>query len=71
MDTEKTYDLELAQRLFREYFAICFWHMKPDLFVRQVDVPAILKGMRTYGGRRGWFAAATLAETAEGERVCR
>lgn len=70
-DVEKIYDLELAQRLYREYYTMCFWHMKPDLEVKQVDVPALLKGMRTFGGRPGWFAAATLAETAEREPVCR
>ncbi len=69
-DSEKIYDLELAQQLYRKYYAACFWHMKPDLAVKSVDVPALIKGMRTFGGRSGWFDAAKLAETAVEGPIC-
>ncbi|MSU79236.1 MAG: hypothetical protein EXS16_14235 [Gemmataceae bacterium] len=48
METEKTYDLELAQRLYLEYYAMCFWHMKPDLVVNQDAIPAVLKGFTNF-----------------------
>jgi hypothetical protein len=52
--------VELAQSLFREYYASCFWHMKPDLVVTKEMLPAILKGLRTHGGRSGFLAADRL-----------
>ncbi len=54
--------LALANRLYREYYTACFWHMKPDLVVTEAMIPVIVKGLRTYGGRRGMLAAAELAE---------
>ena len=54
--------LELAQQLYREFYALCFWHMKPDLVVTEEIVPTILKGLRTHGGRKGIMAAARLVE---------
>ncbi len=70
-DVEKIYDLELAQRLYREYHSTCFWHMKRDLIVNQAAIPAVLKGLRIYGGHRGWFDAAKLAQTGRSEDSCR
>jgi BrnA antitoxin of type II toxin-antitoxin system len=49
-----------AQRLFEQYHAQCFWHMRPDLIVTEADVPAIVDGLRTHGGRAGFLAAADL-----------
>lgn len=57
----------LAQRLFEEFYARCFWHMPQGFIVRPVDLTAIIKGLRTYGGRRG-FIAASLLTTAQGRR---
>jgi hypothetical protein len=54
--------VELANRLFREYYTSCFWHMKPDLVVTEAMIPVIVRGLRTYGGRRGMLAAAELTE---------
>ena len=54
--------VELANRLFREFYAACFWHMKPDLVVTEALIPTIVKGLRTHGGRRGMIAAAELTE---------
>ncbi len=54
--------LRLAQSLFREFYARCFWHMKPDLIVSEPTLPLIIKGLRTHGGRRGVLAAAKLLE---------
>jgi len=54
--------LELASRLFREYYAACFWHLKPDLRVTEEMIPIVVKGLRTHGGRRGALAAARLLD---------
>lgn len=54
--------LELAQELYREFYALCFWHMKPDLVVTDELIPIVLKGLRTHGGRRGMMAASRLVE---------
>jgi hypothetical protein len=52
-----------AQQLFEEFYAQCFWHMPQGFRVRAVDLPAIVKGLRTYGGRRGFLAAAKLCRS--------
>jgi hypothetical protein len=54
--------LELAQRLFKEYYASCFWHLRPDLVVTEATLPIIVKGLRTHGGRNAVLAAAQLTE---------
>jgi hypothetical protein len=54
--------VERANRLFREFYTACFWHMKPDLVVTEAMIPIIVRGLRTYGGRRGMLAAAELTE---------
>ena len=54
--------VELANRLFREFYTACFWHMKPDLDVTEAMIPVVAKGLRTYGGRRGMLAAAELTQ---------
>ncbi len=58
--TEKPSILERAQELFEKYYEQCFWHMKPDLIVTEVDLPQIIKGLKTYGGRTGYIEAAEL-----------
>jgi hypothetical protein len=54
--------LELANRLFREYYARCFWHWNPDRSLTEADIPALVRGLRTYGGHRGMREAARLVE---------
>ena len=54
--------LELANQLFQEFYAACFWHMKPDLQVTEALLPLIIRGLRTYGGHRGALAADRLLE---------
>jgi hypothetical protein len=52
--------LELASVLFHEFYASCFWHMKPELIITEELIPLIIKGLRTHGGRRGLLSAARL-----------
>lgn len=53
----------LAQQLFDEFYAQCFWHIPRGFRVRAVDVETIIKGLRTYGGRRGFLSAALLCRS--------
>lgn len=53
--------LERAQELFEKYYEQCFWHMKRELIVTEVDLPQIIKGLKTYGGRAGYLEASKLS----------
>jgi hypothetical protein len=54
--------LQLAQQFFKEYYASCFWHLRPDLIVTEAMIPIIVKGLRTHGGKKGVQAAALLID---------
>lgn len=49
-----------ARRAFQAFHAQCFWHMRKDMRVTREDIPAIIRGLRKNGGRRGFLVAATL-----------
>lgn len=57
-DTDR---LELARQFFREFYALCFWHAKPDLVITEAMIPWVAKELRRHGGRRGLLAAEDLA----------
>jgi hypothetical protein len=63
--------IELARRLYSEFYAACFWHLRPDLVVTEEVIPVILRGLRTHGGRRGFLAAAQLEESEVSSDQCR
>jgi hypothetical protein len=63
--------LELGRRLYREFYAACFWHLKPELVMTEEIIPIILRGLRTHGGRRGFLAAAQLEESEAAPDKCR
>ena len=52
--------LDLANRLFGEYHARCFWHSPRDLAITEDLIPFVIKGLRAHGGRRGFILAAKL-----------
>ena len=52
--------LALANQLYREYHARCFWHCPEDLEITEDLLPLVVKGLRTYGGRRGFMRASAL-----------
>jgi len=52
--------LERAQELFEKYFEQCFWHMRRDLIITENNLPQIIKGLRTFGGRNGFMEAQEL-----------
>jgi len=54
--------VQRARQLFREFYAACFWHLKPDLTITEATIPTIIRELRRHGGRRGMMAAAELKE---------
>jgi hypothetical protein len=52
--------LELANLLYREFQNRCFWHSPRDLVITEDLIPFVVKGLRTYGGHRGFKLAAKL-----------
>jgi hypothetical protein len=52
--------LELANLLYREFQNRCFWHSPRDLIITEDLIPFVVKGLRTYGGHRGFKLAAKL-----------
>ena len=56
--------LELANLLYREFQNRCFWHSPRDLVITEDLIPFVVKGLRTYGGRRGFKLAGKLQSTS-------
>jgi hypothetical protein len=52
--------LALANRLYREFYSQCFWHCRPNLQITEDLLPVIVKGLRKYGGHRGFVLASQL-----------
>lgn len=52
--------LELANLLYREFQNRCFWHSPRDLVITEELIPFVVKGLRTYGGHRGFKLAGKL-----------
>lgn len=67
--------LQLANQLYREYHARCFWHCPRDLEITEELIPFVVKGLRTHGGRRGFILASKLLpaapQSARETRGCR
>ena len=49
-----------AQRLFREFHALCFWSHRPDLEITPDRVAWVREQLRRNGGMKGWRAAQRL-----------
>ena len=64
MKTESITDLErrlnLAQQAFRDFHAICFWSYRSDLEITEDQLPFVIRGLRKYGGHKGYKIAAEL-----------
>jgi hypothetical protein len=60
--TPQTQDerIELANQLFREFFTRCFWHSPRALIITEDLIPFVVKGLRKYGGHRGFQLASKL-----------
>jgi hypothetical protein len=69
--------LELANQLYRQYHALCFWHSPRDLVITEELIYFVAKGLRNHGGRRGFVLAGKLDQSGatrqatEKESLCR
>jgi hypothetical protein len=52
--------LALADRLYREFHARCFWHCPRDLVITEDLIPLVVQGLRKHGGRRGFILSGKL-----------
>ncbi len=48
------------RRAFREYYARCFWYMRPDADLTLDDLPEVVRGLRK-NGRSNAISAASAA----------
>lgn len=62
VDAERERRLELARRVFAEFYAQCFWSSPPDLVIRDQDLPWLIRGLRLHGGHKGYRAAVELCQ---------
>ena len=56
--------LELARKLFQQFYAQCFWHSPRDLDITEDLIPFVVKGLRANGGHLGFMLAAKLRPNA-------
>ena len=63
--------LELANQLYREYHARCFWHCPRALVITEELIPFVIKGLRAHGGRRGFILSGKLKPNGAGHLKCR
>jgi hypothetical protein len=60
VDAERERRLELARRVFKEYYAQCFWSWDSALEIRESDIPHLVEGLRENGGHQGYRLAREL-----------
>ncbi len=49
-----------ARRMYRRFFAECFWSFDPDYRVGLSDISWVAEQLRKHGGRDAWEAAGKL-----------
>jgi hypothetical protein len=49
-----------ARRLYRRFYAKCFWSYDPKLVIGAADVAWVAQQLMKHGGREGWEAGAKL-----------
>jgi hypothetical protein len=49
-----------ARRAFRRYRTRCFWSYRPDLEVKEADVPWVAEQLMKHGNREAWRIGAKL-----------
>lgn len=59
-DARKMVHVREARKIFRQYRAQCFWYMPLETEIGYSDIPAIVRGLKQYGGRQGFLLAAKL-----------
>jgi hypothetical protein len=51
-----------ARKLFRAHYVTCFWWARPDVPIGLEQVAWVANGLRKFGGRDAWRAAARLEQ---------
>ena len=59
---ERMRRLDLARQVFKEFSAQCFWSWQRDTEITERTIPLIIRGLRLYGGHRGYKLAAELCQ---------
>jgi len=59
--------LELANQLYREFYARCFWHSPRELVITEDLIPFVIKGLRSQGGRQGFILSGKLRQAVPPE----
>lgn len=54
--------LELARKAFKEFSVRCFWSWQEDAQITEETIPLIVRGLRQYGGHKGYRIAAELCQ---------
>jgi hypothetical protein len=57
--------VSIAQQLYIQYRVRCFWHCKNDLVITEDLIPFVAKGLKKYGGWKGWLEGARLLNEYE------
>lgn len=64
MKSETITDLErrlkLARQAYRDFHATCFWSYRLNLEITEVQIRFVIRGLRKYGGHKGYKIAAEL-----------
>ena len=64
MKTETITDLErrlkLARQAYHDFHATCFWSYRSNLEITEDRIPFVIRGLRKYGGHKGYKIAAEL-----------
>jgi hypothetical protein len=55
--------LQLARKVFKDFFAQCFWFVDPALKVEEKHIPMIVRELRLNGGHKGFRIAAELCRS--------
>ena len=54
--------LEHARRVFKEWFARCFWSWNPDVVITEKNLPLLIRDLRLNGGHQGYRIASQLCQ---------
>ena len=52
--------LQLAKQAFKDFSLQCFWSCREDLEITEDKIPFVVRGLRHYGGHKGYRIAAEL-----------
>ena len=59
-ESKRAKRLDLARKVFKEFSLQCFWSWPEDAQITEDSIPSIVRGLRLYGGHKGYKIAAEL-----------